>query len=210
MKKLSSFLVFFIGGSLLLFLSTLSGCGKMIYYIIKDINVDVMQFSAPDNPNPSGVDEGGTADYSRYFVQVRFDISKLESMAARLLPVTSVYAFKPGPSTYQNVEGRVQDIRIITLRDYNADFPVGSDMADACNFADPYLALQQGAVVSKQDFIKNLEETQNVDDAMASYIACSFKTPTPATAGLQQFVVEISMASNTLLRDTTVLFTLNP
>lgn len=115
-----------------------------------------------------------------------------------------VLAFKPAPPQYTLVE-RIRSIRVITLEDYNQNFPAGADMTSACRFLlnNLYDPVWLDAPVFNDTLPALMAERQDY----SSVIIYSKLKEAPADPDqLKQFVTEIETEDGVLFRDTTIRF----
>lgn len=210
MKRLIGFLVFFIGGSLLLFTISLMGCHKgYSYYMYKDITTDLEHRPDPELP-PVMLNELDTANADNFSARVVFEIMNVDRRyASRFLMGNAVYAFQYDYPTFENIEGEISDIRIVSLFDYNNDFPSGSDVSGACLFSTSPLTILDDKAVNKQTLIASSHNYGK--GSMEGYFhQFYFYPPVVTTGSRQQFVIEVVMEQNTIVRDTTAEFFLKP
>lgn len=212
MKKLTSTIIIYIGGSLLSFLLLLAGCSvsdyKMIYTAFNSevYNVDNMG-------NPYLISEDDSCNYSDHYIRLSFEIQVVQEYAS-LLPVAATYAWQYGDPSYETIE-KIQDIKVISLGDYNDDIHAGNEIAQQCNFytGSGYSTVVNDNITDKDGAINYLNDiyTQNGTESTHNGKYINFKVATPpAHSGLQRFAIAVYTENNSVLRDTTVAFILQP
>jgi hypothetical protein len=191
MKKILSFFIFFLGGSILLFLFSIAGCTlKKDLYAYKDVKVVVYKTDSIQRQIASG----DTCAFDACFFQLRFETNNLTSAFVPGFG-NKVYAQKLQEPEYKCVE-TISNIKIITLRDYNTHFPAGADITAA--------SIDEAAI------IKAINKAATVYSKFPAVVFNFKLKERPAQVSAQQFAIEIRTAQNTVLRDTSVVFILQP
>lgn len=191
MKKIITLLLFFIGGSLLLLLTTFAGCRKTdATFFFKDMSVTILQ-DATTTPERF-LAEGDTGRFQGLSFVLSFHYNILahrESWAGN-----SLYAFQPGNSHFENID-KIKTVRLITIFPYR-QFQTGTDITE---LLEDSLRLISNL---NQDFTGSV-------GAPEIHVRFKLKSP-PDSISSQKFVLELLSENNTILRDTTVLFYIQP
>lgn len=210
MKRLIAFFICFIGGSLLLLVLSLMGCNRSDHYFIySNMTAEVMHRYLADSNVVVALVDGDTAVSGRFYVNVALDITEVDKVtASRFLPGSTLYALQLPELGYYNLEGKISDIKVITLYDYNEDYPAGSDLSDACYFSSTQ-SMNDSAFIDKAALIN--ESHLPMENGWSSYFSLfNVYTPEASIGSRQQLAIEVRMEQNTVIRDTTVTFLLKP
>lgn len=192
MKKIIALLTFTIGGSVCLFLATLSGCRRTEYaYFFKDVKVGAL--GQKTDTSLSQIQKGGD---TCLFQSLSFSLSfQFNVLAGKNNGIdNSLYAFQPGNNHFDNID-KIKSIRLINLFPYN-QFSEGSNITE----------LIEDTAGLRYNLNQELSEPATEP---YRYIEFKLKSP-PGQLSKQQFVLELVSENNTLLRDTTVMFYLKP
>lgn len=199
MKRIVAFLCCFAGGSMLFFLLSLAGCREEKTTIIYRSVTSVVREGAV-NEQGRELLPGGTVAYNRCSVWLQLNTTELLGLK---LPSIANKLYARG-ETFRNME-KLTDIRVITLNDYNTQYPAGSDLSAAVGFLE-----EGGTLTGKAKMLERLNRNYNVfeTDPIRSF---SFRPGTPpAAASAQQFAIELRTEQQSVLRDTTITFILQP
>jgi hypothetical protein len=213
MKKLTSTIIICIGGSFLSFLLLLAGCRgsdyKMIYTAF---NSEV--YNVHDMSNSHLISENDSCNYADHYMQLSFEVQVVQEYAA-LLPVSAAYAWQYGDPSYETIE-KIKDIKVVSLEDYNNEIHAGDEIAQQCNFytGNEYSIVADNDITNKDGAVNYLNDTYTQNNGTESthdgkHIGLKIAVP-PDHNGLQRFAIAVYTENNSVLRDTTVAFILQP
>ncbi|WP_118973554.1 hypothetical protein [Taibaiella koreensis] len=199
MKKIVAFICCFTGGSLFFFVLSLAGCRQQQTNMIYQSVTSVVR-EGRDNEEGNEVMPGATSRYDRCSVWLYFSTTKL--LGTHFPSFTNTAAARG--QTFRNLE-KITDIRIITCRDYNAQFPAGSDISASAAFLE-----EGGILTGKAKMLERINKNYEVSEAEPVSRFSFRPASAPATTSLQQFAIELRTEQNAVLRDTTIAFILQP
>lgn len=215
MKKLVSVVIFFIGGSVLIAIIGLIGCGKTQYHTIyKDIALHFVK-SYIDSNNYHII-----TDTLQHNDTVIFDTligsftleSNVLACKDNLHFGNNAYAMEIDPASYHSLQ-EITSLKIYCLNNYNQQFHSGDDIADSILYYSNYsndisVYLQQA--YSKDSIISFLNDPQSGQYYIANkYIEFVFTSP-PSLLSLQQFVIELKTEDGIIMRDTSAAIFIRP
>lgn len=206
MKRIISIFTLLLGGSLLLFILGLLGCGRSDRkFVYKDIQSIVLRDSSATLAVQ--LHDFDTTEYAASFMSLQMDMQVVAKNALQGIG-NAAYAWSYDEPSYINLEP-VTDIRITPIYDYNSAHAAGSELSQDCIFTYSNSGFG-GNDVTKTELISTLNQPMNMDyGTYVGTISIKVKTP-PTAAGLQQFAMEIRLGDNSVLRDTTVAYFLKP
>lgn len=168
---------------------------------------------------------GGTTAYQGHLISVIMPVTSITYSSNNdfSLFFNKAYASYKRSSPVIHLED-IRNIRIITLNDYNAQFPAGSDISDSCryyvsyssegdsnNYVSPGLSsmTKNGVIQAMNNAGDEYYAPYNSDSYIAKRVSFSIKQP-PAAAGTQRFAISFETSTPSIFGDTTYPFIIKP
>ena len=198
-KYLLSFLS--LGGlSLLVWAFAVSSCGSKSYDLVFK-NIELSTYA-----DDLILENGGPATKDNLVIKAAFypHVILAQKTPSIITQANAMLYIKP--DQYNYIE-HISSIKMVTLHDYNAQYPAGSDATSL--FKYHFGNGQTTEVARLVDYLNSLQNTTRNDFKGIYRFTMSLKEAPANPGNTQAFVMELRTDKNGLLKDTTVNFTLN-